>query len=217
MRPRLPTSSHEYLILKSLPASGFIHEIRPASGPAGSAKFLVTAHAQGDAAGGARLLSGNRALGPVPCRSRQSTASRLFQTLQASEAHKPDWPELASAWVSGQIKFQLTRRLLKLRCEWPDLFQRGDYQPLEVAGPHRGHVIAFSRQWETGQAVVAVGRHFGRVTNGGRDWPKAWDARLDLPPGKYDQVLSPLGDVCTGSVAASHLFASLPVNVLLRR
>ena len=133
------------------------------------------------------------------------------------KAHKPDWPELASAWVSGQIKFQLTRRLLKLRCEWPDLFQRGDYQPLEVAGPHRGHVIAFSRQWETGQAVVAVGRHFGRVTNGGRDWPKAWDARLDLPPGKYDQVLSPLGDVCTGSVAASHLFASLPVNVLLRR
>jgi (1->4)-alpha-D-glucan 1-alpha-D-glucosylmutase len=133
------------------------------------------------------------------------------------KAHKADWSELTSAWPNGQIKFELTRRLLKLRREWLDLFQRGDYQPLEVAGPHRGHVIAFSRQWETGQAVVAVGRHFGRVTNGGRDWPKAWDARLDLPPGKYDQVLSPLGDVCTGSVAASHLFASLPVNVLLRR
>jgi (1->4)-alpha-D-glucan 1-alpha-D-glucosylmutase len=140
--------------------------------------------------------------------------SRRCELLKARET---DWAELTSIWPTGQIKFELTRRLLKLRRELPDLFQRGNYQALEVAGPHGGHVIAFSRQWKSWQAVVAVGRHFGAVTNGGRDWPKAWNARLDLPTGNYEQVLSPLADVCTGAVAASRLFGSLPVNVLLRR
>src|SRR4029079_10490998 len=34
--------------------------------------------------------------------------------------HESDWTGLASAWPNGQIKFELTRRLLKLRREWPD-------------------------------------------------------------------------------------------------
>jgi len=149
-----------------------------------------------------------------PDNRRPVDFSRRCELLKGRES---DWTELAHAWPTGQIKFELTRRLLRLRREWPDLFQRGNYQALEVAGPHAGHVIAFSRQWKSWQAVVAVGRHFGPVTNGGRDWPKAWDARLDLPTGNYHQVLSPLTNLCTGAVAASRLFASLPVNVLLRR
>jgi (1->4)-alpha-D-glucan 1-alpha-D-glucosylmutase len=149
-----------------------------------------------------------------PDNRRTVDFSRRCELLKVRET---DWAELASAWPNGQIKFELTRNLLKLRRELPDLFQRGNYQALEVAGPHGGHIIAFSRQWKSWQAVVAVGRHFGPVTNGGRDWPKAWEARLDLPTGNFEQVLSPLTDVCTGAVAASRLFASLPVNILLRR
>jgi len=131
--------------------------------------------------------------------------------------HESDWTGLASAWPNGQIKFELTRRLLKFRREWPDLFQEGNYQPLEAVGPHSRHVIAYSREWKSRQAIVAVGRHYGPITSGGRDWPKAWDARLDLPTGNYDQVLSPLADVCRGTIAVSDLFASLPVTILLGR
>ena len=149
-----------------------------------------------------------------PDNRRPVDFSRRQELLKARER---DWMDLASAWPNGQIKFELTHRLLTLRREWPDLFQAGNYQPLEAAGPHGGHVIAFSREWKSQQAVVAVGRHFGPITNGGRDWPKAWDARLDLPTGSYEQALNPLGGLCTGVVAASHLFARLPVNVLLRR
>src|SRR4029079_2148292 len=54
-----------------------------------------------------------------------------------------DWKDLASAWPNGQIKFELMRKLLKLRRELPDLFLQGNYQPLENAGPHRSHIIAF--------------------------------------------------------------------------
>ena len=94
---------------------------------------------------------------------------RRSNLLKASET---GWQQLASAWPNGQIKFELTRRLLDLRREWPDLFQRGKYRPLEAAGPHGGHIIAFSREWKSQQAVVAVGRHFGPLTNGGCDWPR---------------------------------------------
>ena len=149
-----------------------------------------------------------------PDNRRPVDFSRRRELLNARES---DWTDLAAAWPNGQIKFELTHRLLKLRREWPDLFQGGNYQPLAAAGPHGRHVIAFSREWKSRQAVVAVGRHFGSITNGGRDWPKAWDARLDLPTGSYQQALSPLSGLCTGVVAASHLFARLPVNVLLRQ
>ena len=149
-----------------------------------------------------------------PDNRRPVDFSRRRELLNARES---DWTDLAAAWPNGQIKFELTHRLLKLRREWPDLFQAGNYQPLAAAGPQGRHVIAFSREWKSRQAVVAVGRHFGSITNGGRDWPKAWDARLDLPTGSYQQALSPLSGLCTGVVAASHLFARLPVNVLLRQ
>ncbi len=149
-----------------------------------------------------------------PDNRRPVDFSRRGELLQARES---EWTDLASAWSDGRIKFELTRRLLKLRRELPDLFEAGDYQPLEAAGPHGGHVIAFSRGQKSRQAVVAVGRHFGPVTNGGRDWPRAWEATLNLPTGIYEQVLGLPGDVWTGTVAVSHLFACLPVNILLRR
>jgi (1->4)-alpha-D-glucan 1-alpha-D-glucosylmutase len=133
------------------------------------------------------------------------------------KAGENNWTDLISAWPNGWIKFELTRRLLELRRAWPDLFQRGDYQPLVATGRHGSHVIAFSREWKSRQVVVAVGRHFGPVTDGGRTWPNAWDARLDLPIGSYEPALSTLGDMCTGTVAASRLFACLPVNILLCR
>jgi (1->4)-alpha-D-glucan 1-alpha-D-glucosylmutase len=128
-----------------------------------------------------------------------------------------DWKDLARAWPNGQIKFELTRKLLKLRHELPDLFLQGNYQPLETAGPHRSHIIAFSRQWKSRQLVVAVGRHFGPLTNGGRDWPKAWDATVTLPAGNYEQIMIPPADLSAGTVAVSRLFGFAPVATLLRR
>jgi (1->4)-alpha-D-glucan 1-alpha-D-glucosylmutase len=131
-------------------------------------------------------------------------------------AHETNWIELVSGWPNGHVKFELTKRLLKLRGEWPDLFQSGNYQAIEAAGPHRNHIIAFSREWKAQQAVVVAGRHFGPVTNGGRDWPMAWDATITLPTGNYDQVLSPAADVRTGTVAVSRLFGPVPLEILLR-
>ncbi len=85
----------------------------------------------------------------------------------------PDWTSLAQNWTDGRIKLAWTRHLLKLRAELAEVFARGDYQPLEVIGPHRDHVIAFARQYGGDAAIVAVGKSLAPLTQGGRVWPGA--------------------------------------------
>jgi (1->4)-alpha-D-glucan 1-alpha-D-glucosylmutase len=85
----------------------------------------------------------------------------------------PDWTSLAQNWTDGRIKLAWTRHLLKLRAELADVFARGDYQPLQVIGPHRDHVIGFARRHGGDAAIIAVGKSLAPLTQGGRVWPGA--------------------------------------------
>jgi (1->4)-alpha-D-glucan 1-alpha-D-glucosylmutase len=85
----------------------------------------------------------------------------------------PDWTSLAQNWTDGRIKLAWTRHLLKLRAEFADLFASGDYQPLQVIGPHRDHVIAFARRHGGDAVIIAVGKSLAPLTQGGRAWPDA--------------------------------------------
>ncbi|HYW64026.1 MAG TPA: malto-oligosyltrehalose synthase [Bradyrhizobium sp.] len=89
--------------------------------------------------------------------------------LAALEA--PDWTSLTQNWRDGRIKLAWTRHLLKLRSELAEVFAKGDYQPLEVSGRHREHVIAFARRYNGDAAIVAVGKALAPLTQGGRAWP----------------------------------------------
>src|ERR1700730_5797440 len=84
----------------------------------------------------------------------------------------PDWESLVQDWPNGQLKLAWTRHLLKLRNQLADLFTHGDYQPLEISGPHRDHVIAFARRGGRDAAIVAVARTFASMPQGGRVWPR---------------------------------------------
>lgn len=94
----------------------------------------------------------------------------------------PDWNHLIKSWPDGQLKLAWTRHLLKLRNELPDVFARGDYQPLQVRGAHADHVVAFARRHGRAAAIVAVGRHFAPFTQAGREWPAldGADATIDV-------------------------------------
>jgi (1->4)-alpha-D-glucan 1-alpha-D-glucosylmutase len=83
----------------------------------------------------------------------------------------PDWSSLRQNWRDGRVKLAWTRHLLKLRGELAQVFARGDYQPLEVSGPHREHVIVFARRYGGDAAIVAVGKALAPLTRGGRQWP----------------------------------------------
>jgi (1->4)-alpha-D-glucan 1-alpha-D-glucosylmutase len=85
----------------------------------------------------------------------------------------PDWESLAQNWTNGRVKLAWTRHLLKLRTELAEVFAHGDYQPLEVIGPHRDHVIAFARHHGGDAVIVAVGKSLAPLTQGGRVWPGA--------------------------------------------
>src|SRR5262249_9946659 len=94
----------------------------------------------------------------------------------------PDWAALTRDWSNGHLKLAWTAHLLKLRTELADVFTDGDYQPLDISGPHRDHVVAFARRKGGAAAIVAVARHFAPFTQGGRVWPRAemFEGAVDL-------------------------------------
>ena len=127
----------------------------------------------------------------------------------------PDWQSLAQNWSNGHLKLAWTRQLLKLRGELVELFADGDYQPLQVKGPHRDHVIAFARHRGRDAAVIAVAKSFARFSQGGRTWPRAdaFDATLDVS----GYSIEGFAEADATELRLSDLFRHLPVAALKAR
>jgi len=125
----------------------------------------------------------------------------------------PDWKSLAQNWSDGHLKLAWTRYLLKLRGEWADVFAHGDYQPLEISGAHRDHVIAFARRRGRDAVIVAVAKSLAPLTQGGRVWPHAdiYDGALRV---KNYAVKGFDSETRATELPLSTLFAHLPVAVL---
>jgi (1->4)-alpha-D-glucan 1-alpha-D-glucosylmutase len=125
----------------------------------------------------------------------------------------PDWDSLAQSWPNGHLKLAWTRQLLKLRTEFAEVFTHGDYQPLEVVGPYRDHVIAFARRHGRDAVITAVAKSLAPLSQGGRAWPRAeaFEGSLKLGGHAVEGVGSE-GRVT--EVPLSTLFRHLPVAVL---
>ncbi len=128
-------------------------------------------------------------------------------------ARDPSWESLAQNWRSGHVKLAWTRHLLKLRNDLAPVFTDGDYQPLEVTGPNRDHVIAFARIKDRDAAVVVVGKCFAPLTQQGRVWPRgtAFDAKVIVKGLDVD------GADNNGELPLSALFGDMPAAVLSAR
>ena len=127
----------------------------------------------------------------------------------------PDWDHLVQDWPSGYLKLAWTRHLLKLRTELADVFTGGDYQPLEVSGHHRDHVIAFSRRHGRDAAIVVAMKSSAAFSDGGRTWPR---------PENYDAALNVSGyavegfaDADASELRLSDILRHFPVAVLKAR
>lgn len=66
--------------------------------------------------------------------------------------------ELVAAWPDERIKLFVIWRALKIRRKLRDVFRRGDYLPLEIAGPEANHFVAFARTDRKSWAVALVPR-----------------------------------------------------------
>jgi (1->4)-alpha-D-glucan 1-alpha-D-glucosylmutase len=120
----------------------------------------------------------------------------------------PDWDRLVQNWPDGHLKLAWTRHLLKLRNELADVFTHGDYQPLEVTGPHHDHVIAFARRHGRDAAVTVVAKTLAPFSQAGRVWPRADDFEGTLNLAGYTV------EGCAAEVPLATLFRLLPAAVL---
>jgi (1->4)-alpha-D-glucan 1-alpha-D-glucosylmutase len=139
--------------------------------------------------------------------------------------------EVGEAWPDPRIKLLTTMRSLAVRQRLESLFVSGEYLPLEVRGEQSEHLFAFARRHGDDWAIVAIPRHFHRLTRHGRDrtvsggWRVDWqDARIVLPADvdvawrcelSGNLVEAALSDD-TLTLPACELFATLPVALLTR-
>ncbi len=127
----------------------------------------------------------------------------------------PDWHHLARDWPDGHLKLAWTRHLLKLRSELSDVFAHGDYEPLQVSGPHRDHVIAFARRRDGDAVIVAVAKSFSGFSQGGRAWPRPENYDASLHVGGY--AVEGFADADASQLRISDVFRHLPAAVLKAR
>ena len=66
--------------------------------------------------------------------------------------------DLMESHEDGRIKFHVTRTLLNYRKAHRELFQQGDYAPLETHGEKRHNLCAFQRTWSEQEVIVVVPR-----------------------------------------------------------
>ncbi|WP_433740833.1 malto-oligosyltrehalose synthase [Pseudomonas putida] len=111
---------------------------------------------------------------PVDYASRQQALREVVEV-----------PELLANWRDGRIKQHLIARTLNLRAEYPALFDRGTYQPLEVAGSQAQRVLAFVREHEGKRAIVIVPIRCARLLENSAEpqvgAPQWGDTRVHLP------------------------------------
>ncbi len=127
--------------------------------------------------------------------------------------------ELFARWETGEIKFALTRRLLRFRGEHPRLFSDGGYTPLEISGVLARHLVGFARDEGDDCLVVLVPRLTSSLP-----WPPleaAWaDTHAQLDPSwgtHWTDVLTGAPIEARKDVALRDAFAVLPVAVLHAR
>ena len=169
-----------------------------------------------------------------PGRSAHAASERrpLQDVARSLVAHKED----------GRIKLYVTWRTLQLRREHPELFQSGNYAPLDAAGAQRDHVAAFLREAGDARIVVIAPRLVARLlessqvaddadSEAGGPFPSgAWsETRLLLPdpPGtvyrnwftdeRLETSAAPNAvDGSTSMLGLAQLFADFPVSLLSR-
>jgi (1->4)-alpha-D-glucan 1-alpha-D-glucosylmutase len=156
---------------------------------------------------------------------------QIFSSIRklGSEPQRASVAELLGTPQDSRIKLYLTWKTLCLRKDHPDLFQHGEYVPLDVQGPQANHAVAFLRKFGTKSLLVVAPRLFAGLLKDLEvppTGPEVWsDTSILLPPasGSKDYQNIYTGDVLdrqdagTGSaIRLSRALAEFPVALYLQ-
>lgn len=124
------------------------------------------------------------------------------------QAGRPRTPPEVGGSATDLSKLWLTRRLLRLRAERPDLLgPAAEYEPLWPAGPRARHAVAFRR----GEGLITVVPRLVLGLQRAGGWG---DTVIGLPSGRWQDHLSATS--WSGAVPLAHLLGSFPVSVLVK-
>jgi (1->4)-alpha-D-glucan 1-alpha-D-glucosylmutase len=135
---------------------------------------------------------------------------------------------LADSWSDGRIKLFVTSAGLRLRRSARDLFLRGTYVPLEVAGERAMNAVTFARTHGSETVIAVVPRFVGAFVAqtvglplGAAVWGKASvELELERPASQWHNVLT--GERIQANQTDGHpslrlaeIFANCPVGLLV--
>ena len=130
--------------------------------------------------------------------------------------------ELATKMDDGRIKAYLIWKTLNFRKQEPELFQLGEYVPLDVTGEHAKHLLAFARRHKKQTVIVLAPRLCVQFLRGEPRMPsgeEVWrDVQIKIPANqaRFQNMFS--GEklvVERGELFAKDLFHNFPVALLL--
>jgi (1->4)-alpha-D-glucan 1-alpha-D-glucosylmutase len=167
---------------------------------------------------------------PVDYMLRRRLLADLRQQLADGETDRIALAQdLLNSYQDGRIKLFVTMQALAFRREHTQLFQDGDYRPLEAAGDRREHVFAYIRSIDRASMLVAVPRLAAGLTGGamrppvGRAvWGSSW---LRLPPEQRgwsyrnrltDEIISVATHDGVTGMPLAEIFAHVPAALLER-
>src|SRR5262249_11399122 len=129
----------------------------------------------------------------------------------------------------GRVKMFLTSRALKFRRDNRDLFERGEYLPLQPAGERDRHIVSFARRVGDRMVIVIAPRFSARLSSGppiGREvWGNTAILMNDEHAGCYRDVFTgasvhtrkqPDGNEDSNELPVAEALAHLPVALLER-
>ena len=129
--------------------------------------------------------------------------------------------ELFSNQEDGRIKLFLTYRILQARKQNADVFQKGDYHALNVAGKFKEHIVAFGRRFGDTMAI-AVAPRFLTLLVQPEEYPlgeQVWaDTQLQLPqgsPSTWQNAITEQTIYGNGEVAIAQILQQFPVALLV--
>lgn len=124
---------------------------------------------------------------------------------------------LLKHWQDGAIKLNLTQQLLKLRNQYADLFLHGNYEPINIHGPHQDNLFAFSRNFKGDSILVVCCRWFTDLVVINSDWSADWFSADTLEvSGNYKSLLEnyTLEAEDTSALKVNAILKTLPFAIL---
>jgi (1->4)-alpha-D-glucan 1-alpha-D-glucosylmutase len=127
----------------------------------------------------------------------------------------------ASALTDGRTKMWIVWRTLTLRRTHRELFDFGQYVPLQITGSRSEHVIAFVRRYAGKTAVTLCGRLWMKLGGESGTLPlgEVWgDTAVEAGPlsGEFENIYTGERLRVEGRLPLSQVFATFPAALLVQ-